>query len=396
MYPPRICFSTSQYPPDRGGIAESACRIANNLSALGFEMHVFARSRDAAQPTYERTAGNRALFVYRVPPGNGSARGFIELADRVTAFDLFHGFFLPAAFPCIRVSQRRRRPLIASIRGVDGISFDSTVIRKVVLAATWLTSVSTDSLCRAQSIVPDIACRSSFIPNGVDFSADTQPWELSGKNAGVVGTIALFRQKKNIPLLLDAYRNLSPQIRKELLLAGAFAQSSNADIVHKQHVERLLNDPRIQSEVCLTGYIEHNQVPAMLRRMRVFVLSSDHEGLPNSIMEAAALGMPIIATAVDGIKDVLHDGVSALLVPPQDSSALSIAIEKILTNDSLAQSLGRGAAAVAKQLSPTAEAHAYAQLYCDFLDRNERWGCVSSRAERNICDYRYPFLSRKG
>ena len=67
----------------------------------------------------------------------------------------------------------------------------------------------------------------------------------------------------------------------------------------------------------------------------VLVLSSDVEGLPVSVMEAKALALPVVATSVGGLPEMIHDGIDGLLVPRQRPSALADALERVLGDDAL-------------------------------------------------------------
>jgi glycosyltransferase involved in cell wall biosynthesis len=77
----------------------------------------------------------------------------------------------------------------------------------------------------------------------------------------------------------------------------------------------------------------------------VFALGSKWEGLPVALMEASALGLPIVATRVGGIPDAFHDGADALLVAPGSPGALADGIERVITDANLATRLGAAASA---------------------------------------------------
>src|SRR5262249_23711735 len=251
----------------------------------------------------------------------------ISRVDKHVRFDLFHGFYLPMAYPCLMVAQRNRRPVIASIRGDDGIVMFKEwpfkpIVTEVLRRASWVTSVSTASIERAKSLA-NISHRSSFIPNSIDTKLYPR-WELTDSNRGNVGTVCTFRPKKNISLLVQSYSKVSPELRRKLLLVGTFTDSDT-----EKRVLGTISECRIDSEVEITGYVDNAEVPHYLNSMHVFVLSSIHEGFPNAILEAAAAGIPIVSTAVDGIKDVFSDSENALLVPSENPTALAYAIETV-------------------------------------------------------------------
>ena len=86
-----------------------------------------------------------------------------------------------------------------------------------------------------------------------------------------------------------------------------------------------------------------DDVPAILRRSDVFVLSSDHEGFPNVLLEAMALGTPCVAGDVTGIPEAIRHGETGLLVPQYGVAELAEAIERLLLDNELRVRLAEGA-----------------------------------------------------
>jgi glycosyltransferase involved in cell wall biosynthesis len=366
----RICLCTASYPPQPGGVAVASARLARHLAAAGYEVHVVAPvARDEAQGEVE-VAINDGVLVHRMfhqqPWGQAglfALRRFIGQLDQEAGFALFHGFFLPAAYPCLGVATRGvARPVIASIRGSDVTTLlDQPSTRALLLpvlrGATWITSVNEECLALVAAQVP-IAGRQSVIRSGVERPADEARWSLTNMNRGVVGTVGEFRKVKDIPLLIRAYAALPRGVRSGLWLAGFFA-----DAEEEAWSTDLIGELSLADEVVVTGPFPNAEVGTHLRRMHVYVQSSAHEGLPNALLEAAARGVPIVATAVGGMKEVLVHGESALLVPHGDRDALMRAIGSVLADDALAQRLSDGARALARALSPERERDAWLALY---------------------------------
>lgn len=387
----RVCFVTSEYPPAVGGLGRSAQRIVRQFARAGLEVHVFTPLQyDARTPVTPPIDG---VTVHEVEPRMlrpvKSVRGLtpwlsarplrfgsrapqlhaeIMAVDSQLPFDLFHGFGLWVAVACVEAAKNRERPVVLSIRGADGIAlpYEPTWITAVA-RASWVTSVSKDSLERARALA-NLERRCSFIPNGIE-SRDSRRWEPAASNRGVVGTVAAFRGKKNLPMLLHAYSMLPRAIRKRLLLVGDFAAKRSASELAAEAFEQEVDRLGLGSEVTLTGFVPNESVPEYLASMRVFAISSDHEGLPNSGIEAAASGVPIVATAVDGLKDIFRDGESALLVPPRDAQAMAGALQRVLNDDELARRLSLGGLEVARKLTAEAEREAYLDLYANLLAR---------------------------
>lgn len=377
--PRKVCFVTAEYPPDWGGISKSARRIVGLLAEAGMEVHVFAPDRGTGGNGCEEPGPGPERSLTRVPitdEASGAVLPFVTAiyaADRREPFDIFHGFFLPYAFPCLALPERRNRPVVASIRGVDGTSMLEEglfrqAIHTVLKKATWITSVSTDSLHRVAQVA-DIASRSCFIANSIESSG--QRWALSANNRGVVGTLCTFRPKKDIPGLVTAYGRIAPPLRRSLRLVGDYFPS---DTSTPTQVAAALYAAGVAAETTITGYVPHDRISPFLLGMNVFVLSSLHEGFPNTLLEAATLGLPIVATAVDGVKDLYGDSGAALLVPPGDPQALADAIARVLGDDALAQRLSQASVEVAARYSHDAERQAWVSLYERLLEAPAREG----------------------
>jgi L-malate glycosyltransferase len=156
----------------------------------------------------------------------------------------------------------------------------------------------------------------------------------------VVGTVANYRPQKAYPVLLQAARQVADSTgAARFVVVG---QGPLADEVAALHQQLGLGD-RLQ----LLGY--RPDAVEVLAACDVFCLSSDYEGLPVAMMEALALGLPVVSTAVGGVAETIRDGVSGRLVPTQDPSALAAALIEVVEDADLRASLARGAAALAER-----------------------------------------------
>jgi glycosyltransferase involved in cell wall biosynthesis len=88
---------------------------------------------------------------------------------------------------------------------------------------------------------------------------------------------------------------------------------------------------------------ERRDVPELLATADIFVLSSRSEGLPMTILEAMAAGLPVVASSVGGVPEVVVDGETGLVVPPGDPASLAAAIERLLADPALRRRLGGAA-----------------------------------------------------
>jgi len=110
----------------------------------------------------------------------------------------------------------------------------------------------------------------------------------------------------------------------------------------RSEAEALARELGIADRLVFSGWWD--DVPGLLAATTVSVLSSRHEGLPCSVVESLAAGVPVVATAVDGTPEIIKTGVNGVLVAPSDPAALAEAVLGILTDDERRQSMAAAAA----------------------------------------------------
>jgi glycosyltransferase involved in cell wall biosynthesis len=153
----------------------------------------------------------------------------------------------------------------------------------------------------------------------------------------IVGTVArLHRQKGVVNLLRAAPKILSAVPEAKIVVVGDGPQGAS--------LRREARRRGLENRFLFLG--ERKEAASILAMFDVFVSPSLWEGLPFVLVEAAALGKPIIATAVDGVPEVLEDGKTALLVRPGDPDALADAAIRLLRNKDEARRLGEMARAL--------------------------------------------------
>ena len=202
-----------------------------------------------------------------------------------------------------------------------------------------------------------------LIPNGIPVdtfrspSIDRESWR---NQEGFTPTEILFvcvawlRPQKNPLLLLESFRRgPASDPRAHLLLVGTGALRSE--------LEGRIRASGLQERIHLLG--RRADVPEILNAADVFVLSSDYEGNPLSVMEAMAAGKPMVCTAVGGVPELVEDG-CGLLVPPRDAQALSEAMSQLLDNPSARKSMGeKSARRAVERFDLRAMTEAYEDLY---------------------------------
>lgn len=157
-------------------------------------------------------------------------------------------------------------------------------------------------------------------------------------DAFVIVTVANFRPQKDYPNLLAAARQLLDRgVDFRLVIVGQGPQEAET--------RQLSSGLGLDDVVTFTGF--RNDAVSVMAAADCFVLASAWEGLPVALMEAFALGLPVVATSVGGIAETLTDGVDGVLVPPGDANALADALELVIDDDELRSMLGSASAALA-------------------------------------------------
>jgi glycosyltransferase involved in cell wall biosynthesis len=203
-----------------------------------------------------------------------------------------------------------------------------------------------------------------MIPNGIPVHAYTNPkinradWrKREGFNDSdvIFACVARLDPPKNQPLLVEAFMyGPAADSRAKLLLVGSGGWKSKLESQIKSHA--------LQEMVRLLGY--RNDIPEVLAAIDVFVLPSSWEGNPLCVMEAMAAGKAVIASRVGGIPDLIKDGLSGLLIPSENKSALAEAMTTLLKNKFKRESLGKFAARQAvNRFDIESMARAYGVLY---------------------------------
>lgn len=157
----------------------------------------------------------------------------------------------------------------------------------------------------------------TVVPNGVPAKSPSPRPDPTGRD-WTLGTVALFRPRKGTEVLLDAMAMLQRLgVRVKLRAIGPFETKAYERCL-RDHVERL----GLQHQVEWTGFTR--DVDAEFAKMDLFVLPSVYgEGMPMVVLEAMASAVPVVATRVEGVPEVVRDGVEGLLAEPGDAGSLA-------------------------------------------------------------------------
>lgn len=326
----------------RGGERQTELLI-RELADRGYEQRLIAR---AGEPLTQRLQGIPALTIIEARKPFlrhvQALRGTITHAHDARATKLAHLGWRLFAAPYVITRRLGKRP---------GNNF---LTRRIYRDAGAVAAVagSVAAVLREYTQRDDIAVVHSAVSRltaDPDRQADIRArWP---NRFVVVNVAALVHSQKGQRHLIHVARRLDearPEIQFVLLGDG-------------QDREPLEAEAQGLSNICFEGFV-HNP-GNYLAAADMFVLPSLHEGIGGACLDAFDFGLPVVASAVDGVPEVVKDEYSGLLVPPADEDALFDAICRVHDDPELAARLGRAGRMAGKAFYPARMADQYATIY---------------------------------
>ncbi|MED3500112.1 glycosyltransferase family 4 protein [Brevibacillus agri] len=228
----------------------------------------------------------------------------------------------------------------------------------------WFAKHLTDYLLLQSREDYELSVQDGFSPperimhlgNGVDVERRFHPQAVSPEEARkvrsalgigaddlVIAYVGRMVGEKGIFELLDAFSRLARESgRVRLLLVGDVSDSER-----DQRGKALREHCREHPQIVLTGF--RQDIPQLLAASDIFVLPSHREGLPRSIIEAMAMGKPIVATNIRGCREEVTDGVNGILVEPKQSEHLYKALKKLACDARLREAYGQNSRYLAEE-----------------------------------------------
>ncbi len=196
------------------------------------------------------------------------------------------------------------------------------------------------ALAEAHGLAPE--GKAHLIRNGIDTDRFTSSAEArSVRRAGmcqsdrlVIGTVGRLHRQKGQASLIDAARIVVERDSRARFVIVGEGEERGA-------LEKRITATGLAGRFELIG--ARYDIPELLSEFDLFVLPSLWEGLPLTLLEAMAVGLPVVATSVDGIVEVVRDGMEGRLVPPNDAAALADALVDLLGSPERIESCGRRA-----------------------------------------------------
>jgi len=354
----RLLVVSHGFPPYYGGAEHAAGHLAAAAVSSGrWEVDVLTSDIGGRLPARERWRG---VNVVRVPARKKKwanhnvveLHSFLRSASRNMEIRrpdwILAHFTLPGGEVARRWAGRFGVPYAVVLHGADvpdsqkrrfGAVYPliKPLVRRVWRQAARVIAVSDGLRELALRTWPE--GRIEVVPNGVDIER-FRPAEMPTVRDGgtlVVVAVARLVEIKGLQHLIAALARIPADMRSQIRLRLCGTGPYEGEL------RRQVREAGLDEQVEFAGLIAYDEIPRQLRQSDVFVLPSLQEGLPLSLLEAMASGLPVVATAVGGIPGVVKDGVNGLLVPAAAPAALRDALVRLLANPALRQRLGTAA-----------------------------------------------------
>jgi glycosyltransferase involved in cell wall biosynthesis len=319
-----------------GGGERHTADLSNELSRRGHELFVAAPSRAPLVDELKRVPPEN---IFELPLRNAlDVQSAIELARRVREkeIEIIHAHVARDYLLAALASRRSDAPLVLTRHLERPLkSLHRWTLSNV--ARVIAVSEAVEHALLAQKIFSPEKIRR--IPNGIDVerferrarSFDTQRFRrLTGiKGRLVVGVTGELREHKGQDDFIRAAQLVSRQFADvDFVIAG---EDQSARKEYRAHLERLVAEFELQERVHFTGWVD--DVTSLLPALDIFVSSSRVEPFGLVMVEAMAVGLPVVATGTGGALEIVLDGVTGKLVPVSDVTAMAEALCALLRNE---------------------------------------------------------------
>ena len=332
-----------------GGVQVHVRELSVHLRQLGHEVWILAPGRQRGR----REGEGGALIVGRAVPvrGNGSVARIsfgphvalaVGRALREIAPDVIHVHEPLVPSVSMHAVLRANAPVVATFHSNVGRERTSSIWFRLavpMIRPVWNRLARRIAVSEAarQSVCSRMGDGNlAIVPNGVDVGrfANATPAQLPpGRHLLFVGRL---EERKGFPIAVDAFAQLARACSDLRMLVIGDGSERGA-------VDRL--DAGVRTRVEMLGRVDDDRLASYLKAADVYIgPATGGESFGIVLAEAMAAGKPIVASDIDGYRDVARDGLEALLVAPGDAAALVTAVREVLDDPRLAKSLGEAGA----------------------------------------------------
>jgi glycosyltransferase involved in cell wall biosynthesis len=385
----RICMVSYLFFPHYSGDAVQALNLSKELARQGHSIF-FVAGRLQDDPEFHEHEGFR---VHRIKAGRGIVgllgfwmRLFFFLARKRGSYDIIHSRGLSAFEVLIGIFARLLGKKAFVTFTMSNTELDFRKWGRIVGRFGRMTFIffhrfiPISSRLRAELEELGItANRIVDIPTGVDTSLfypislgekDKIRAALKIKNQKVVSFVGMIIPRKGVDVLVDAWCTVIQKYPSAcLLIIGPRAPLTMhaSGPTFFDNLNRKISHNGLTDSIRFLG--QRNDVYKLLQASDIYVLPSQLEGLPNSLLEAMACGLPCIATRLSGTEDVITNGGNGLLVEYGDRESLQACLIRLLGDGGLCEKIGANAVRTIKaSYSLSMVVESYGRVYAELLE----------------------------
>jgi glycosyltransferase involved in cell wall biosynthesis len=325
-----------------GGAQEHVANLVSRIDRSRYDVSVLSLSGGAGVRRIEKTGVPVCVLddISDVEAIEAVAAHLAAVEADVVHNHMYRAEVVGTQAAIALAAARRHRPLVVGTVHSSRVRSDEDrdLLRRLTPKMDHLIAVSR-AIVRKLEDEGRVGAPISLIYNGIDLARYAEPdvcctlqseYDIPA-GAPIVGVVARLEPEKGHPTLLDAWpRVLASMPDAHLLIVGEGSQ--------RKALEAQAHSLGLAS-VTFTG--RRDDVPAVTAALDVAVLPSYREAQGLSILEAMALGRPVVASAVGGIPEMIEHGRTGLLVPPRDPDALANALLRMLQDHPYADTLGK-------------------------------------------------------
>lgn len=331
-------------PPPHGGMANQTQLLARLLEGEGVRVERVSTNPPYRPAWIARIRGLRA--VARLVPYAANLWRAAGRSDLVHIMASSGWSWHLYAAPAVWIAAARGTPAVVNYRGGGASSFFERafwIVRPTLrrARAVAVPSAFLERIFRAHRI--DI----SVVPNIVDLDMFRPEAETEGAQTRNPGAPKLV-VARNLEPVYDVGTALRALARIRVKAPHAHLSVAGSG-PERARLEALASELGLQGAVTFTGRLENHQMVGLYRDASVVLNPSLVDNMPISILEALACGVPVVSTNVGGIPDLVSDGMTALLVPPEDPDAMAAAAVSLLEDPARAEALRAAGLALARE-----------------------------------------------
>lgn len=252
-------------------------------------------------------------------------------------------------------------PILLSVWGSDVYDFPyESFVKKIILQKNirYASKLASTSFCMAEQlrrVMGNKELEIAVTPFGVDTEVfNSSRFDKKKKDFILLGNIKMLKPKYGIAEFIRAVKLLLEKLEKseKNYLAHKLKVHIYGEGEQRQELEGIIKELSLEQTVFLKGHVPNSQVPEILNDFDVFCATSmlDSESFGVAVVEAMAMGVPVIASDVDGFKEVVADGKTGIIVPRGDEVEISQALERLVLDENLRNEFGENGRKRVEQL----------------------------------------------